>query len=108
MRPFEKFDYALAKPVAGADLDHCFADWDRRAEIFWPDRPLALELTASDSLTCVVVCIRSDLDVFCFEPVPHINDAVNRSVERGAIPVIAPGESFKASILLRAVEREPD
>lgn len=106
--PFDKFDYSNAMSVARGDIDHCFVGWDRKAEIFWPDRPLALEIAASDGLPCAVVCIRSDIDEFCFEPVPHTNDAVNRREGDYGMPVIAPGESFTASISFRAVERERD
>jgi aldose 1-epimerase len=104
--PFDKFDYSYAMSVARGDIDHCFVGWDRKAEIFWPDRPWALEITASDALPCAVVCIRSDIDGFCFEPVPHMNDAVNRREGDYGMPVIAPGESFTASIGFRAVRRE--
>ena len=81
VKPFDKFDYATAMPVARGEIDHCFVGWDRMAEITWPDRPYAdLQITASDALTCAVVCVRSDLDCFCFEPVAHSNDALNRRI----------------------------
>jgi aldose 1-epimerase len=103
--PFEKFDYSRAMPVARGDIDHCFVGWDGKAEILWPDRPLALEITASGELPCAVVCIRSDIDGFCFEPVPHVNNALNRRDPDYGMPVIAPGNSFSASICFRAVGR---
>jgi aldose 1-epimerase len=65
-----------------------------------------LEITASEALPCVVLCIRSDIGGFCFEPVPHVNDALNRRGRDYAMPVIAPGKSFTASIVFRAVNRE--
>jgi aldose 1-epimerase len=102
--PFEKFDYSHAMPVARGDIDHCFDGWDGKAEIFWPERPFALEITASGELPCAVVCIRSDIDGFCFEPVPHVNNALNRRDRDHGMPVIAPGNSFCASIRFQAVE----
>ncbi len=105
VKPFGKFDYSSAKSVARGDIDHCYVGWDRSAEVFWPEKPLALEITASDGLPCAVVCIRSDLDGFCFEPVPHVNDAVNRRDGDCAMPIIEPGKSFTASIMFRAVKR---
>lgn len=102
--PFEKFNYFDAMPVARGDIDHCFVGWDGRAEISWPDRSLAIHITASGGLPCCVVCIRNDLDVFCFEPVPHMNDALNRPGSGHGMPVIAPGKSFTASICFRAVK----
>lgn len=106
VKPFDKFDYATAMPVARGEIDHCFVGWDRMAEITWPDRPYALQITASDALTCAVVCVRSDLDCFCFEPVAHSNDALNRRDQDSGMPVIAPGKTFTASIHFRAVKRE--
>jgi aldose 1-epimerase len=107
VKPFGKFDYANGMPVTRGDIDHCFTDWNGTAEISWPDRHLGLEIQASDSLRCAVVCIRSDVDGFCFEPVPHLNDALNRSERAHAMPVIAPGQSFQASIRFRAAVRRP-
>ena len=102
VKPFDKFDYAETMPVSRGDIDHCFTGWDGHAWITWQDAPLALEITASDRLSHAVVCIRSDLDGFCFEPVPHANDALNRSKD-SPMPVIDPGASFEASIRFRAV-----
>jgi aldose 1-epimerase len=106
VKPFDKFDYSNAMSVTRGEIDHCFVGWDRTAEITWPDRSLALEITASEALPCAVVCIRSDIGGFCFEPVPHMNDALNRRDRGYAMPVIAPGKSFTASIRFRAVKRE--
>jgi aldose 1-epimerase len=102
VKPFEKFDYSEPTSVARAEIDHCFAGWDGQAEISWLDRALALEITASDNLPCAVVCIRNDIDGFCFEPVPHINDALNRRNREFIMPVIEPKQCFSASITFRA------
>lgn len=107
VKPFGKFDYAYGTPVTRGDIDHCFTDWDGAAEVSWPDKLLALEIQASASLRCAVVCIRSDVDGFCFEPVPHLNDALNRSDRAHAMPVIEPGKSFNACIRFRAAPRAP-
>jgi aldose 1-epimerase len=104
--PFDKFDYSSAMSVMRGDIDHCFVGWDGSAEIKWPDRPLALEITASDTLPCAVVCIRRDVRDLCFEPVPHSNDALNMRDREYAMPVIAPGKSFTAAIRFRAVKRD--
>jgi aldose 1-epimerase len=105
VKPFDKFDYANGMPVTRGDVDHCFSGWDGGAEIFWPERGTGVRIEASDALRCAVVCIRSDLDGFCFEPVPHLNDVINRSDRAHAMPVIAPGESFTASIRFSALSR---
>jgi aldose 1-epimerase len=102
VKPFEKFDHSNFGSVARGEIDHCYVGWDGRAEVRWLDRPLALEICASESLPCAVVCIRNDLDGFCFEPVPHLNDAVNHPGRDCAMPVIGPKQSFSASIRFRA------
>ena len=105
VKPFGKFDYADGMSVTRGDIDHCFTGWDGEAEISWPDRHLGLQIEASGTLRCAVVYIRSDVDGFCFEPVPHINNAANRPDRDHAMPVIAPGQCFTASIRFRALAR---
>jgi aldose 1-epimerase len=56
-------------------------------------------------LPSAVVCIRSGEAGFCFEPVPHINNALNLRESEPAMPILAPGDTFKASIRFRAVAR---
>jgi aldose 1-epimerase len=105
VKPFGKFDYSEVTPVSRGDIDHCYTGWDGRAWLAWRDEPLALEITASDRLSNAVVCIRSDVDGFCFEPVPHANDALNR-LKDSPMPVIEPGGRFEATIRFRAVQSE--
>ncbi len=107
VKPFDKFDYSTAMPVTRGDIDHCFTGWDGLARIAWRDQPRALEIAASEELPNAVVCIRSDLDGFCFEPVPHVNNALNRRDRDSAMPVIEPGKAFGASIRFRAVALDP-
>jgi aldose 1-epimerase len=103
VKPFGKFDYATMTSVTRGDIDHCFSGWDGKATIAWRDKPLALEISASNELSTAVVCIRSDVDGFCFEPVAHANDALNRRKD-SSMPIIEPGSSFSASIAFRSVE----
>jgi aldose 1-epimerase len=105
VKPTGNFDYSKGAPVERGDLDHCFTGWTGPASIAWPDKPLALEISASWALPCAVVCIRKETDDFCFEPVPHINNALNLPDWEPAMPIIAPGEAFRATIRFRAVAR---
>ncbi len=105
VKPTGPFDFFKGSAVANADIDHCFTGWNGVAIIAWPDRPQALGITGSRELSSAVVYIRRDLDAFCFEPVAHINNALNRDDRESAMPVIAPGESFEASIRFRAIRR---
>lgn len=96
------FDYSQGPSVEHADVDHCFTGWSGVARISWQAKPWELEITGSRELPDAVVYIRRELDAFCFEPVAHINDALNRQAE---MPVIQPGESFSSSMAFRAVKR---
>ncbi|MGA2777162.1 MAG: aldose 1-epimerase [Steroidobacteraceae bacterium] len=103
--PSGQFDFSQSMPVEHAEIDHCYTGWGGSSYITWPDKPWALQISGSRSLPCAVVCIRNGADAFCFEPVPHINNALNLRDHEPAIPIVAPGESFKASIRFRAVPR---
>jgi aldose 1-epimerase len=103
IKPEGIFDFSRMAPVARADIDHCFAGWGRTAKVSWPGKPWALEIHASEGLDNAVVCIRRDENVFCFEPVPHMINAINMIAPDSAMPVVAPHKYFDASIQFRAV-----
>jgi aldose 1-epimerase len=105
VKPLGKFDYSKDAPVTQGDIDHCFTGWTGAARISWPEKPWALEVSGSWALPSAVVCIRTGADGFCFEPVPHINNALNLVDREPAMPIMAPGETFRASIRFRAVAR---
>jgi aldose 1-epimerase len=99
--PTGEFDFSTDGAVAGRSIDHCYAGWDGKTRIFWTGRALALEITAD--MMAAVVYVPKGGSAFCFEPVPHINNALNRPGELPTMPIVAPGECFKATILLEAV-----
>ncbi len=103
--PSGGWDFSRGASVESTDIDNCFTGWNGLAIVTWPDKAQALGITASRELSNAVVYIRRELDAFCFEPVAHINNALNRSDREASMPVIAPGESFEASIRLRAIRR---
>jgi aldose 1-epimerase len=105
VEPAGQFDFSKGMDVENADIDHCFTGWNGLAIITWPDKAQALGITASRELSNTVVYVRRELDAFCFEPVAHINNALNRGDPDSAMPVIAPGDSFQASIRFRAIRR---
>jgi aldose 1-epimerase len=105
VKPAGRFDYCHSTPVQLGFIDHCFTGWTGPAHIEWQEKPLALEISASWTLPCAVVYIRPGAEGFCFEPVSHLNNALNLRDREPAMPVVAPGESFHASIRFRAVIR---
>jgi len=105
VKPTAKFDFSRATPVEQREVDHCFTGWTGPAHIAWPGKTWALEISGSPELPSAVVCIRRGDDGFCFEPVPHLNNALNLLDREPAMPVVAPGKSFTARIRFRAVNR---
>jgi aldose 1-epimerase len=95
------FDFKATGVVSGRDIDHCYAHWDGRAVIHWENRPLALEITSN--VRAAVVYIPLHGEAFCFEPVPHVNNALNRADLAPKMPVIQPGESFSTTMILQTV-----
>jgi aldose 1-epimerase len=101
--PSGKFDFSRGAPVEGADIDHCFTGWSGPARIAWPEKRLTLEISGSAELSAAVVYVRSGADSFCFEPVPHINNALNLLGHEPGMPIVAPGETFSACIRFRVL-----
>jgi aldose 1-epimerase len=99
--PMMQFDFASGGTVTGRDIDHCYANWDGLAEIRWENKPLALRINAD--MAAAVLYIPAAGSAFCFEPVPHVNNAVNRPDLSPAIPVIQPGEQFVSNIVMQTV-----
>ena len=94
------FDFSKGEPVAGRHIDHCYAGWDGVARIVWENRPFGLVITSS--MESAVVYIPDGEDYFCFEPVPHINNALNRPPDGAAMPVIDPGRTYRSTIVMTA------
>ncbi|MEJ0071482.1 MAG: hypothetical protein WDO24_25135 [Pseudomonadota bacterium] len=63
------------------NLDHCFAGWDGRAEIAWPELGLQLTMTADPRFGHCVIAVLPSADapeaVVAIEPVSHANNAIN-------------------------------
>ncbi len=100
-----RFDFSHGAAIERGPLDHCFTGWNGRAAIVWPEKPFSLEITASPSLPAAVVYVHPGAEGFCFEPVPHLNNALNMPGREPAMPVMAPGAAFSSSIRFRAVAR---
>jgi aldose 1-epimerase len=90
----EGWDFGRGRAVAGLNIDHSFGGWNGQARIDWAGRRHALLMTASAPISAIaVVYIPPDADFFCFEPMPHLPNALNRHGGEGAMSPLAPGES---------------
>jgi aldose 1-epimerase len=95
------FDFSQGPNVKDRDIDHCYSGWQGQAVIHWQER--ALDLRLSSAMAAAVVYIPKNGDAFCFEPVPHINNALNRPHDQPAMPVVQPGDSYRATISMEVV-----
>jgi aldose 1-epimerase len=94
-----KRDFSLGASLQGADLEHGFTDWDRRALLKWDDCPSSLLIRASEVLSHLVVYTRSPSGDFCVEPVSCSVDAFNLfadGVEDTGTRILDPGDSLLA------------
>lgn len=99
--PSGNFDFSKGECVEGKNIDHCYSGWNNEARIIWQGRPLGLVITSN--MPAAVVYIPKGDEAFCFEPVPHINNALNRPNDEPQMPVIQPGSSYRATITLAAL-----
>jgi aldose 1-epimerase len=74
------WDFAVSRPVDGADLDNCFDGWDGRATVRWPCRGLGLDLQATWPFRHLVFYVPKGRPYFCVEPVSHASGAVADSL----------------------------
>jgi aldose 1-epimerase len=99
--PVGDLDFNNGRPVQGRTLDNGFAGWNGLAHICWQDRPLSLEINAD--MHAAVVYVPNKEDYFCFEPVPHIINALNLPGHFPQMPIAGPGGSFEADIRFRTL-----
>jgi aldose 1-epimerase len=99
--PAGQYDFSNGGTVTGRSIDHCYAGWGGSARIAWAGRPFALEISAD--MAAAVVYVPLGGSAFCFEPVPHINNALNRPGQSPGMPVVGPGNNFTSTIRLQAV-----
>lgn len=70
--------FRRGQPVSELPITAEYADWSGRAVIDWPKTQLRVDLKTSPPLSHVVMWMPTGEDFFCFEPVSHATDALNR------------------------------
>ncbi len=79
---------------APTTTDNVFTGWDGTARIEWPERGLALTMTASEPAKWLVVYSPPDQPIACIEGVTHPTDAINDPAQPG-LAILEPGERFE-------------
>jgi aldose 1-epimerase len=98
--PQGDLDFANHQAVQGRILDNGYAGWDGKARIHWQDRPLQLDIAAD--MQAAVVYVPQDQQYFCFEPVPHIINALNLPEHSPQMPLVEPGACYETQIVFTA------
>ncbi len=97
-----RWDFSEARRVEGTDLANCFAGWDGRAVVAWPDRGVSITIEAGPPFGHLVVYTPPGQNFFCVEPVSNTTDAFNLH-ERGeetpptGTVTVAPGDTMRAA-----------
>ncbi len=100
-QPNGRFAFEHLETVEGRDIDHCYTGWSGQTRIEWAGREHALEIMSP--MRAAVVYIPKGGDAFCFEPVPHVNNALNMPGAEPTIPAIAPDAAYHTAIVFNVV-----
>ena len=98
-----EFDFSQPKHLPSTRMNTAFTGWERDATLAWPDRKLAVEITAAEPLTTLIVYSPSDApDFVCIEPVSHSVDSHNRTGPGTAPPqIVEPGDALMVDATIR-------
>lgn len=102
----ERWDFCAGRAVAGADVDNCFTGFDGRADIDWRGARYGLSITADRTLGHAVLYAPNGEDYFCFEPVSHMNDALNwaQKIPGTGLRILPPGEILSAETVFTVTD----
>ena len=95
------WNFGAPRPVATTTLDNCFCGWQPPAVVRWPERRLAVELSADAACDHLVVFIPEGRDFIAVEPVTHMTDAFHRAaagMQDTGTRLLAPGASFSCTM----------
>jgi aldose 1-epimerase len=92
-----RWDFSQRRALGYDGLDNCFEGWHQRAQLYWPQAGLALEITASQGLDHLVVFTPpAPQDFIAVEPVSHLNNAINLPApQANGIVWLATGQSME-------------
>jgi aldose 1-epimerase len=101
--PDGRFDFSAPRPIQGRTIDQCFGGVRGDTRIFWRGRKYGLVINSNPQLEAAVIYAPEGGDFFCFEPVPHINNALNLPGHAPAMPIVEAGAAFEVDLCFTAV-----
>jgi aldose 1-epimerase len=106
-----EWDFRTPRTLPGGWINNDFTGWNGTARIEWPERAVALELSASANLsTALLYSPGATASFFCLEPMSHTVDAHNMPDPLGGsgLRVLRRGERAVSACIFRPVDlREP-
>ena len=96
----DSWSFREQRPVDGVVLDNCFADWDGRYAVTWPNG-IQLDATADAVFGHLVVYVPTGKPFMAIEPVTHVNDAVHlaqNGVEGTGFQELEPGATLSGTM----------
>ena len=100
----ETWDFSTPQEVNALEMDNCFAGWDGKAQIVWPEIAQRLTIEADPLFGHLVIYIPQGADFFCVEPVSHASNGFNlheAGVEGTGVRILEPGETLESMVRFR-------
>jgi aldose 1-epimerase len=100
----ETWDFSTPQEVNALEMDNCFAGWDGKAQIVWPEIAQRLTIEADPLFGHLVIYIPQGADFFCVEPVSHASNGFNlqeAGVEGTGVRILEPGETLEGMVRFR-------
>jgi aldose 1-epimerase len=92
----------------GKEVVSQFTGWSGRAVLDYPSRGHAIEITASESLSCPLLWTPGNAAFVCFEPQSHVLGAPGEdtAIAAGPLKMLEPGERLTGWMRLRVLQHE--
>jgi aldose 1-epimerase len=72
-----EWDFRAERRPGNVDLDHCFAGWEGRYAVTWPETSTRLTVTADPVFGNLLIFIPRNGNHFCVEPISNAMDGFN-------------------------------
>jgi len=101
-----EWDFSTPRAIGTTTVDNCFTGWRQPAIVRWPERKVAIEVSADPACDHLVVFVPGERDYVAVEPVTHMTDAFNRAASGQpdtGTRLLAPREAFSCTMRLSVV-----
>ena len=99
------WDFNRQKRLAALDLDNCFAGFEGKAAMHWPETGLSLVINADPIFGHLVVFVPPGEDFVCVEPVSHVTNGIHQLIngrDDTGLRVLQPSETLRGRMSFSA------